>query len=85
MSSSLRSYARAFSENPYKKQLMNTLMALVFGAVTITAGAFLVDDQNLLKTADNSKTSEFRYYSGITCIVLGSLIVLYIMYSFFNA
>ena len=80
-----RDYLATQRENPYKKQLMNTLMFLTIGAIIITVGSFLVDDQNIIKDLDNSKTSDFKYWSGVISIVLGCLIVLYLIYSFFAA
>jgi uncharacterized BrkB/YihY/UPF0761 family membrane protein len=85
MSAYARKYLSDLRENPYKKQLLNTLMFLTVGALTITVGAFLVDDQNSLKTADPSKTSDFKYWTGVITIILGCLIVLYLIYSFFAA
>ena len=85
MASSARAYLSALRENPYKKQLMNTLMFLTVGALTITVGAFLVEDQSIIKDLDNNKTSDFKYWTGISSIILGCLIVLYIIYSFFAA
>jgi len=85
MASSARAYLSALRENPYKKQLMNTLMFLTIGALTITVGAFLVDDQNTLKDIDNSKTNDFKYWTGVITIIVGCLIVLYLIYSFFSA
>lgn len=84
MASAARAYLSSLRENPYKRQLMNTLMLLTVGAITITVGAFLVDDQNTLKNIDNSKTSDFKYWTGVITIILGCLIVLYLIYSFFS-
>ena len=86
----MASYARmardsltAWRENPAKKGAMSTIMFLTVGALTITVGAFLVDDQNKLKVADNSKTNDFKYWTGVISIVLGCLIILYYIYSTF--
>ena len=84
MASAARAYLSSIRENPYKRQLMNTLMLLTVGALTITVGAFLVDDQNTLKDIDNSKTNDFKYWTGVITIIVGCLIVLYLIYSFFN-
>jgi len=83
MADMARRMLSSLRENPYKKQLMNTLMFLTIGALTITVGAFLVQDQNTLKEIDNSKTNDFKYWTGVITIVLGCLIILYLIYSFF--
>jgi uncharacterized membrane protein len=83
MADMARRMLSSMRENPYKKQLMNTLLFLTIGALTITVGAFLVDDQNTLKSIDNSKTNDFKYWTGVITIVLGCLIILYLIYSFF--
>ena len=86
MASSARAYLSSLRENPYKRQLINTLMSFVIAAITITVGAFLVDDQNIIKSGncDSSKVSDFRYWSGVISIVFGCLIILYVIYSFFR-
>ena len=83
MADMARRMLSSMRENPYKKQLMNTLMFLTIGALTITVGAFLVQDQNTLKEIDNSKTNDFKYWTGVITIVVGCLIILYLIYSFF--
>jgi uncharacterized BrkB/YihY/UPF0761 family membrane protein len=83
MADMARRMLSSMRENPYKKQLVNTLMFLTVGAFVITIGAIVVDDQGIIKTADNSKTSDFKYWTGITSIVLGCLVILYLIYSFF--
>ena len=85
MASAARAYLSSLRENPHKRQLMNTLMFLTIGALTITVGAFLVDDQNTLKTEAPSKTNDFKYWTGVITIILGCLIILYLIYSFFSA
>jgi uncharacterized membrane protein len=85
MADMARRMLSSMRENPYKKQLMNTLMFLTIGALTITVGAFLVQDQNTLKEIDNSKTNDFKYWTGVITIIVGCLIVLYLIYSFFSA
>lgn len=83
MADMARRMLSSMRENPYKKQLINTLMFLTIGALTITVGAFLVQDQNTLKDIDNSKTNDFKYWTGVVTIIVGCLIVLYLIYSFF--
>lgn len=83
--SSAKALLSSMRENPYKKQLTNTLLTLSVSALLITNGIFLYQAQDELKGVDNSKYDQFRWGAGILQLILGILLVLYIIYSFFSS
>jgi hypothetical protein len=79
-----RSYIGALGANPVKKEVVMYIGGLVLAAFLITNGALLINDEAIIKDLDNSKTSVLNNTLGSITVVVGSLLVLYLLFRFFT-
>ena len=84
MSSYTRSYLSQLASNPFKQQMMTTMLSITLGIFFIAAGSILLVNQKTIDDLDNTKTSDTRKIGGWIYISIGTLIILYTLYSIFR-
>ena len=70
--------------NPAKKEVITYIGGLILAAFFITSGAFLIQDQTTINSLDSTKSSAINNTLGGIQIVVGSLVVLYLLFKFFT-
>jgi len=72
-------------DNPSKKEVVLYIGGIVLAAFLITNGALLINDEAIIKDLDKNKTSVLNNTLGSITIVIGSLLVLYLLFRFFTS
>jgi len=85
MSSPYNRYSlAALGTNPAKKEVLTYIGGLILSAFLIATGAFLIQDEATIKGLDSTKTSTMNNTLGSIQVVVGSLVVLYLVFRFFT-
>lgn len=66
------------------KQIMGAMIGLIISVSLITSGAIIVNEEGTIKDIASSKTNSFYYTSGVICVVVGCLMMLYGAFRFFT-
>jgi len=85
MASSYNRYSlAALGTNPAKKEVVVYVGGLILAVFLIVTGSFLIIDEKTIKDLDSTKTSTLNNTFGIIQVVVGSLVVLYLIFRFFT-
>jgi hypothetical protein len=79
-----RSYIGALGTNPAKKEVVMYIGGLLLAAFLITTGALLIKDEKTIDDLDHTKTSDLNKTLAWIQVVIGSLVVLYLLFRFFT-
>ena len=71
-------------ENPAKKEVVVYIGGLVLAAFLIANGSLLISGEATIKELDKNKTSVLNNTFGSITVVIGSLLVLYLLFRFFT-
>jgi len=76
-----REYLTAIRENPEKMHILKTIGFILGGIMFIMIGYVLLDEQKVLDSIDDTKTSDLNKMFAWLNIVIGSFAILYTLYS----
>ena len=74
----------ALGTNPAKKEVVMYIGGLILAAFLITTGALLIKDEQTINDLDSTKTSDLNKTLAWIQVVIGSLVVLYLLFRFFT-
>ena len=75
---------RSLGADPGKKEVIMYVGGLLLSAFLITSGALLISDQETIKSSNPDKSSVLNNTLGSIQVVVGSLVVIYLLFRFFT-